>query len=482
MRNQSGRNYNTGNQRAYGQNSYGHSTYPSNGNPPFGGQSYGQSPFGNDPSREQRIQNGRTSGNKRRGHVTSRVSWIYLICSLAGGAVAFLVGELLLRLIFPNISGIAFSGIYFLVFALFLGLFLLLANRLEGLDLDLKHILLIISGVAFIGGFGILFEFLYEAQISKDLQSSSAVVFAVDNSTVMDSQDSAGERLGSVQEFVKNHEELSYGVYAFDSEVELIRSAARASQSNEMSLPESLDQQAGIYNVLLRLKNDMENGSLPKEKTQIVVIAMGSDPRADWTDADLDNVLAYFIDHKVKIHGISIGNSENQSLLHDIAAKTGGKTSDPAVIGEVSESLSNVVTVEETYATLLSPRKVSEKAWLYVILRILFLFLMGVMCTIIKLCMVDDSVRTGKMTLFSILTSFVGAVLLELILLIPVGFLGRLLYLLMVSVTVAVVEKETKMQYYGSVRDSGQQRNPWEQGGPYQRNPQGSNNSPYHFG
>ncbi len=391
----------------------------SSSEPPFGKETY----YG--------VQRSKGSTGK------PKFSWILLICSLVGGILAFLVGELLYRFLFPHMSGVMFTGIYFLVFALFLSAALFVGNRLEHMTLDVKHLLLLISGIAFLAVFGILFEFLYEAGISAQLVSSTSVIFAIDNSTVMEELDSARERVSAIEDYVQNHEELSYAVYSYDSEVDLVRSMAAASQGADFELPESFDPETGIYQVLSRIKSDLENELFTyEEDTQIVLIAAGTDSMADWTEGDLDQVLSWFLDHRILIHVIGAGPSSDNVLLQSISGKTGGSSSFPAGVGGLSDSLSSVVVLEEAYATLLSSRHVSKNFLLYGILRVLFLTLLGIMGTVMKLCLVDQSAKKNSLVLYSVLGSLLGALLLEVVLLIPIPFLGRLFMMMLFSIVI----------------------------------------------
>ncbi|GAA6276445.1 hypothetical protein F170042I7_26310 [Blautia caecimuris] len=155
---------------------------------------------------------------------------------------------------------------------------------------------------------------------------------------------------------------------------------------------------------------------------------------------------------KVSISTVGLGDVDER-FLSDISGKTGGLSVTTDNVEALGSAMASVVRTTNAERNLLSARAQVNMNFLYVIMRIVFVTILGVIFIGIKIAMTDESVNTSMIIISSLIACFLGAVILEIGLeWILSGFIARLILVFLISLTITTIEKVIRMEFgYGTL-------------------------------
>ena len=425
-------------------NTYGGNPYGGN---PYGGNSYGN-PFGN--SATGAWGGGMNGMNRFQQHRETHFSKALLIASLIAAVIFFLLGEVIERALVKEVNSIFFMGVYFAIFGLILAICLLIASKLSGLEITSKGLAIIGICIVLLLALGCLFEFLYELNFNQLKISTDKYVFAIDNSGSMEQNDPEQKRVVAVKELLENRDkDVQFAVYTFSDNIECIREMAPVSDGiGDFTI--SPEGGTPIVGVLRQIAQDMEMGTLSYDGCQVVLLTDGYATDSGFFDVDLNSVLKEFNKKNVSVSTVGLGDVD-ENMLNNISEKTGGISVTTDNVDDLANAMASAVRITNNNRNLLSARARTNHNWLYAIMRIVFLTILGIIFLGIKIAVTDDSTNI-KMTVITSLSGIIlGALIMEFGLkLILTEFVARACLVLLFSLMITTIEKLVTV-----VRESG---------------------------
>lgn len=435
-----------------GANFYGGSFGNSQGNL-YGGNSCGDS-FGNFGAAPW--GSGMNGMNQIQQHRETHFSKALLIASLIAAVIFFLTGEIIYRTLIKGINSILFMGAYFAIFGMILAICLLIAAKLSGLEITSKGLAITGICIVMLLIFGCLFEFLYELNFSTLKISTDKYVFAIDNSGSMEENDPEQKRVAAVKKLLKSRDkDVQFAVYTFSDNIECIREMAPVSDGIG-KLKISPEGGTPIVGVLSQIAQDMDSGALPYDDgCQVILLTDGYATDTGFFGLDLNPVLKEFNKKNVSVSTVGLGDVD-ENMLNNISEKTGGISVTTDNVDDLANAMASAVRITNNGRNLLSARARTSHNWLYAIMRILFLTILGIGFTGIKIAVTDDSTNV-KMTVISSLVGIVlGTLLMEFGLqLILTEFIARACLVLLFSLMITTVEKLVTVIREGGIGNLG---------------------------
>ncbi len=436
---------------AGGNGGFGNGGYGAGGNGGFGNGGYGAGGNGSygtgfdDGSKNKKKENVKEA-KKRAGFKTKKYfTKKTLIFSILAAVLFFFIGEVIYSNLIVGMSSVVFMGAYFAIFGAILSGVLFITGILDDQIIGLKNF--IVMGISLIAlfGCGMLFEFLYEIN-PKAVVSADQYVFIIDNSGSMLTNDPNQLRVKAVNDILDDQsKDVKYAVYSFGHDVRCIRPLApRSEGNNDFTVETDVYALTPLIEALTLVKTDMESGVLSYSKdTQVVLLADGL---ANDAYLDINIPLNFFAANGIKVSTVGLGDADTD-MLTKIANTTGGKYMGTSDVNQLSNAMMSVID-GVTLRNLISEREPLPINWPYVIMRIIFITLLGCIFLGIKLAMVNNSDSTKLLIISSIIGSLLAGILME----VGIGAIGlpanimRLFMTILIAFTPAFAEKFIKGQ------------------------------------
>lgn len=316
------------------------------------------------------------------------------------------------------VCAILFSAVFFTVSigSLVTGSFDEDSILYEGPGSRVKYFLLSLIGV-FALAMGL--EFLYECNpIVLTIQPTS-YIFVIDESGSMSGNDPAGIRYEAIPEIMEAEKQgFPYMVYTFSDSARIARDMGPLDSEYE-ALPTVSDGGTAILGTLHQIVQDYKDGLWDGgANPKVVFLTDGSATDISrgflWLDgnmAEFSAVLDEYYNSGVTISAVGLGNVDRE-IMTMMAETTGGIFIN---IDDASDLTSAMKTAAISYSErdLLSIRYMRRWDWLYGVLRVLFLSIIGtVIGSLILLAYMEDS--SIRIIVFSsVLCSLMGSILFE---------------------------------------------------------------------
>ena len=420
-------------------NDYGNT----NGNPfgnnyGNGADNFGGSPFGGTGSFGGNDGFGTVNYNMTGGRPSlqqkteTHFSKSFLIVSIIASVIFFLLGEVIYRTLITDVNSVFFMGVYFAVFGLILSSAFFIVSRVIGLDITSKKIL--VSGICILMllVLGIFFEFIYELNFGSTMVQTDKYIFAIDNSGSMQDNDPNQERVAAIKKLLANREDnAQFAVYSFGDVIQCIRE-------------------------LNPIMEDMESGTLPyDEGCQVILLTDGYATDTSFLNFELNKTLKKFNKKKISISTVGLGYVD-EKLLNNISGKTGGISVTTDNVDELEKAMASAVRVTDSSRNLLSSRARTDHNWLYALMRIIFLIILGAGFLGIKLAATDDTTNVKMICISSMIGIVAGALVMEIGLnLILSEFFARLLMSVLFGLMITTIEKTVMTMSQGGLGDIG---------------------------
>ncbi len=291
--------------------------------------------------------------------------------------------------------------------------------------------------------FTMLFEWIYDHEEMKSV-SGSSYVFVLDESGSMTSNDPTYQRYEAVKAVSRNlASDVPYAVYMFSNDCVQIRDM-KPKSAGDVQRPADADQmmsQTYISRALTKVYDDLKSGKLGGGNHPHVIL-MTDGYASDMGFMEGKDILNKYRKAGIVVSTVGLGNVD-QTLLKEIANKTGGQFVLVSDANELAKGFSNV-----TYFTgdrdLISPRNVTQNNGLYLFLRILFLTLIGAMVALMKAVACANGDSTLLIMVEGAVAGLVGAILMEIGLALGVPtFICRFVYWMGLAVTPQLLRVRT---------------------------------------
>ncbi|MBE7036930.1 MAG: VWA domain-containing protein [Ruminococcaceae bacterium] len=371
---------------------------------------------------------------------------LFLILSLVIGFAIGFVLEICLRYVLPfSENRIMIMTIYIAAFALVMGLVLLLKGLSNGTFVNMGKVMLL-TLLAFVAlvGFTALFEYIYELDfqaMKKYSPKEMQYVFIVDDSgsmydrfTVGDNQgnDSSGKRFDAVDEIINNLEETkNFAVYLFARDVKCVTKLGTESSKNYKMDDRGTRSNAGTP-MLTAVETAMNDVCKGKDvHTKFIILTDGEAQDKE----KYSSLIAEIKQNDASISSVGFGAPED-AFLQKMADETGGVYVRSDDLSSLGNDLDKVVKAKpvglyKDRYLLGSRNDATAGNFLYALLRVVFLILLGLLWTVVKMLLVGEKKYTKKATVVSCILCSVAGILVELLCL-PglwvLGVLARILF------------------------------------------------------
>ncbi|MFD1772754.1 vWA domain-containing protein [Paenibacillus rhizophilus] len=317
-----------------------------------------------------------------------KLNLLLLLFSLIGGAVAFVIGELLLGRLLGDWPSILVVGLYFAIVALGVGLGCLLAEmispRLNGWSwrrryLGLSWKLLPLTVVMLLG-VGVLMEFVYELNFGG-MKPVKDIVMVIDDSGSMQQSDPGNSRYSAARDLVMLMDgDNKVAVLTFSDEAAVVQpltSLSKAENREQVTAAiQTLQTTQGGTNLREALTEAMNviNGDNAAGRGAMVILLSDGVSQLD-TRAELQE----YVDRGIAVNtiGLSISDPSGPDLLRDIAGTTGGQYYDVADANRLADIFRQIYDRLGDRTLLTERTDNTQHSPYYATLRILSLVLIG---------------------------------------------------------------------------------------------------------
>ena len=371
-------------------------------------------------------------------------SIIFLIASIIGVIVFFIISEIFIMPLLDTIPSIVLVGVYFGVFGIILFIVLNIAGTIEKVDVEASMKLIGIGCIVGLFILGMLFEFLYELGGNIQEIPANNVVFLLDDSGSMEDSDPNFERINAVEQIVESKgEDFNYAIYQFGEEINCVRPMA----SKSAGMPDLRQPPMGqtpVRGALSTLQQDIKNGVISvAANLQVVMLTDGHATDLGWWNHRLGSAIKYYQRQGIPINTVGLGQAD-QNLMEKIASETGGVSVMVSDVSELVNAMNSVVRTGVIKRTLLTKRPTVNLNILYGILHILFIALLGGIFAPLKLSVAGDSDNEISILVVSAVLSVVAAIIIEVGMNIFAASIVRFITVLLIGITFAfVIRKST---------------------------------------
>lgn len=365
-----------------------------------------------------------------------------LIACLIGGAVGFLLAELLYSGVTTEWAPVLRTGLFFAVAALGVCLAAMICEcatgnlkgaSWTGMNIGVGFLVILGSAIAFFL-LGMLFQFLYGLGVkAKTAEHMQDYIILIDNSGSTDDTDPNEERFSSVAELVRGLDSThNVMVKVFDEDVLGSFPVTPAGEEAAVSLEqffEEFDSNGGtdLQKVLMEALDEYTpNG----RETAVLLLSDG------FSEIELDVLSDAFNEKEIPIFCVSFSDTsfEGSQLLSQIAAETNGYYYEIEELSGLTNAVETMIRLAGQRLLLDARTGADSNAVAARILRILFVTILGCLLGVaVALAVNNSTVMTAGMPVHAAGSLLAGLVIEFGWILLP-GFVLRLLMTLLMSV------------------------------------------------
>ncbi|HWO54088.1 MAG TPA: vWA domain-containing protein [Paenibacillus cookii] len=318
-----------------------------------------------------------------------KLNLLLLLFSLLGGAVGYIIAEIMLNTWGKDWPRIVAVGLYFGVLALCIGLGCLIAEvmspRLNGPSWKQRYAgtswkLLVPATLVMIFVLSLALEFVYEIN-GGGTKPVKDIALVIDNSGSMTQTDPDNERYAAAKNMIDRMDGGNrVAVLVFNDQTTLLQPFAKmkneAAKDEVTAKIDALEATDGGTDIGLALSDAMkqiEDEGNAGRGTMVVLLSDGA------SEVDLNSALAPYKQKQVQVNtiGLRLMDSQGSDLLKAIAQETGGQYYDVQNAGDLSPVFQKIYR-DAGERTLLTERTgPQENSTLYLIARVVFLALIG---------------------------------------------------------------------------------------------------------
>ncbi len=363
------------------------------------------------------------------------------IITMLIGLIYFFPGSILFDMLKKVMSVPLAVGIYFGIFAVILSLFLFVICKFSGAYKNIHYTLhkqILIVLVISIAAMPVLsagLEWIYERNFSK-VRSIETYVFLIDNSASMGSTDSSlgndpdNMRYGVVANIINSFDQnKKIGIYTFGNETHLAAEIGSV-QPGSVTPSSSWEIGEGSTNIAAALDtiiNDIKANSIAGP-ISIITLTDGSPSDISGSRQEKEFVLKCN-ENDISFSTVAFGDYD-RVLFERIADKTGGAFVPADNVDVLQNSVAQAIMKQSMNRDLISVRADrTNNNIIYIIMRVLFLILIGALLTYSKYINVSVSSDGTKFLIVCMASIVLGSILVEV--LCQIWFLETIARLLM---------------------------------------------------
>lgn len=310
--------------------------------------------------------------------------------SLVGGAVGFVIGEVIISLYKYRISHSILMGLYFGILALSIGSMCLIAEminpRLNGFSWKNNYLktsfkFLIPCTLILLFIFGAFFQFLYETGIGKAKKINDVVV-VIDTSGSMSKTDPNNERFSAALDLLDSmNEENRMSLYRFDDTAEQIlpmtevTDKMKSEVTQELKKDESPKGETNMGDALNKAYDEIKKTEKSGRNPMVILLSDGGDTFG--LDKKFDETMEPFKSKDIPVYTVGMSSGNNFYMLKKIAKESSGNYYNVKEVKDL-KGLFNKIYRDTQQRLLVDKRNgVYETSAFYMILRIVLIALLG---------------------------------------------------------------------------------------------------------
>lgn len=225
-------------------------------------------------------------------------------------------------------------------------------------------------------------DFVYELEGKKVSNEPTSYIFLIDDSSSMSTNDPNMLRSDAIGQVMAScQDDFPYAVYSFSSDCRQILPITPASEAPSRTYSFVDSGGTDIVSAITHVLSDLKTGKLQGagDAPRIILTSDGNS-----YEIGLTGVLKNANSQNVSICTVGFGQS-NDTLLEKIASGTNGVSLRVEDVGQLANAIENAANAEtENTHNLLNRREGMHNDWLYVIMRISFTLVLGILFLIIK--------------------------------------------------------------------------------------------------
>lgn len=238
--------------------------------------------------------------------------------------------------------------------------------------------------VVFLLGMGL--EWIYDHNTQTITVTPTSYIFLLDESGSMAGNDPNLERYNAVNTYMSTlPAETHYAVYMFGSTAECARPMSPYSQgafTADETVAQSVGGGTAIRAGLQRILADYRSGSFSSGGVYPRVILLSDGNSGDMRGLNSNEILRQYRNTGISISTVGMGSAD-KGLMERIAKSTGGSCVNISNAQELAQGFTTVATTTSS-RDLFSQRDIVSSEFLYAVLRVLFLTLLGALIGVMK--------------------------------------------------------------------------------------------------
>ena len=275
-----------------------------------------------------------------------------------------------------------------------------------------------LAGLLFTFAASLGLEWVYECDLYEKSAEPTSYGFVLDESGSMATSDTDGKRYEAIREIISEKESsFPYMIYTFADEVKLVREMKPISEGHE-DFPPVSDGGTSIGGAVARLRSDYESGVWKDQNhPKVIFLTDGYATDLPWgifgfsEKRTLNGHLKNLGEAGVEISTVGLGSAD-EGLLRHIAETTGGTFISIEDASQLTESMKQAA-LSQSGRTLLSERRARRGDWIYALMRIAFLFIIGALSGASMMIAYSSDVSTPLIIVLSIGEALLGGLLME---------------------------------------------------------------------
>lgn len=312
-----------------------------------------------------------------------------VVCSLVGGVIGFLVGELILARLSAELPQWLLMGLYFGQYSFFVGLMCLIAEmvspRLNGLGWKQRYAgfswkMLVPGTFVMVGVAAMLLQFVYGFHFQW-AGSADRIALLLDTSNSMEQTDPNNQLFQAAADMVrKMDDDMEVAVITFNDQTDVLQPLVKLSdQAVKDAVVQKLlnhPKPGGGTQIerALQTAYDQLQATLHPENSTVVLMSDG------YSNVDLNKSLAPFKNSRIVVHtvGMSAVDADGTYLLKRIAEETGGSYFDVEHADQMTGVFGQIYDMSRQDRNLVSERTgAAENSLVYAILRLVSFIVIG---------------------------------------------------------------------------------------------------------
>ena len=376
----------------------------------FNDMSYGGNPYTNDFSK------GQFGTNPVKTPTSDKINLSILLATLIGGAVVQLISRPIYNNAINSIPRPVLIGLMFLILSIVLTALIFFLRptevRFSGykpLGASRGGVIVVLILAIFL--LAMLFQFLYSLGISGDNEEPTSCIFVIDNSGSMEDSDPEQERFRAVDAIIANKEDsFPYMIYGFADDVVVLREMGpkSAGHGDLTTVPEG---GTSIKKSLEQILDDYSTGKWDGgDRPRVVMLTDGYATDIGFL-SNMRKVLKNYQKNRISVSTVGLG-AVDEDLMEQIASSTGGVFISVDNASDLLDAMSNAA-IRQSKRDLLSARGYCRPEALYVIMRIVFLAILGMLIGALATVVYGDEYSVMVSLIVSAITSVLGAMIME---------------------------------------------------------------------